>query len=267
MSRTLVLTSEPAWPGAALAEALRTQGLQLDAVELATSSAALLHSAGVSDRSYSCVVSHSPSAGFHDVARLGSIAKLMGRAAKLVVLEPAQVRRSRRDGRRRPQAPLPGPQLPRAATGPPARAPGSQPTGRSCPPPRAQADKLRTDLLLGGFVDGEVSSRADGLVQVRPRSAACACNRTRAPRSSQPAGDSPRPLCATLGALKAIPQPRARAGHRAHPRLRAGRQGGAQPQAQACGGGGGSGGGGGGGGGSGARGGGGARGRQVDHQP
>jgi hypothetical protein len=89
--RTLLLTSEPAWSGAALAEVLQGQSLQLDAVELATSSAALLQSASVFDRSYTCVVSHAPSAGFHDVARLGSIARLMRKAAKLVVFEPAQV--------------------------------------------------------------------------------------------------------------------------------------------------------------------------------
>jgi hypothetical protein len=32
-----------------------------------------------------------------------------------------------------------------------------------------QADKLKTDLLLSGFVDGEATSSMDGFVQVSPR--------------------------------------------------------------------------------------------------
>jgi hypothetical protein len=91
MTRTLVITSESVWQGATLTEILRSQDLQVDAVDIATSSAALLQGAASSSSSYACVVSHAASAGFHDVSKLGNLAKLMSKSAKLVVIEPTQV--------------------------------------------------------------------------------------------------------------------------------------------------------------------------------
>jgi hypothetical protein len=91
MARTLVITSEPVWQGDTLTEILKSQDLQVDAVDIATSSAALLQGAASSSSSYACVVSHASSSGFHNVSNLGNLAKFMSKSAKLVVIEPTQV--------------------------------------------------------------------------------------------------------------------------------------------------------------------------------